>query len=282
MELNSKYRKTLFIIGFFILFSSYCIPNFYYRFIAIGIVNFTMGYFLLKINPFGKVGLFFIYLYFILTAPLIINGLYAGELVPGVIPEIIYLISCLFGYIVYKSNRKILYTTIYFIVFVILTLNHNNMMNYYLDLAIPKNNNIGKEVPPLQIHDYKGNTSTIKGNGKIQVVDIWATSCGSCIQAFPKFEKLKNEYKNDTEVMFYSLNLKLRESKDLQRANEFVKKYNFDNYFTNEKAYNDLNLPGIPSYMIIDKNGKIKYLGSLNMNETEIYNNIYTLIEKAK
>lgn len=280
--INIKYRRGGFIIAFLILFATYTIPNFHYRFIAIGIFNFVIGYFLLKINPFKKIGLLFIYIYFILVTPLIIYSLFIGEKVPGVISNIIYITSGTFAYIVHKSSRKKLYTGIYIIIFVFLTINHNNMMNYYMNYGIGSKI-IEKQVPQIEIHDYEGKKMMIEPNNKIQVIDLWSTSCGYCISAFPKFEKLKNDYKNDPEVMFYAVNIKKPKSTtDIKRAYSYVKKFTFNNYFTDYTIYEKLNFLSVPNYMIIGKDGKIKYFGSLNIGKSETYNNIYDLIEHEK
>ncbi|WP_298555120.1 TlpA family protein disulfide reductase [uncultured Algibacter sp.] len=59
----------------------------------------------------------------------------------------------------------------------------------------------------LEIYDYAGFEKFLNSkNGKVYVINFWATWCAPCVRELPYFEKLNAEYKNDNvEVILVSL-----------------------------------------------------------------------------
>lgn len=285
MNFIQKYKKDFFILGFFSLFvinSGLITYNFYYRFILIGIFNFILVWMLLKINPYKKKGLFCIFAFFLIVTPVLICSFLKGEKVPGLLIYIVYITSSIFAIFGYKSARKIPYAIIicYIFIFSAIALNHKNLLNYYNDLYEDKTN-INRLVPLIKISDNKDKVRHISGNGKVQVIDLWSNSCAYCIADFPKFEKLKNDYVGDKNIEFFSLNVAI-ENFDQEKAEKFLKNYTFKNYYTDEKILKMLNFSRFPYYMIVAKDGRIKYFGNLNTDKLETYNNIYDIIDNEK
>lgn len=252
----------------------------YMNFIVTGVINFIFTYYLLKINPFKKMGLFLIFFPFILLSLTVAYGLLNSEQMPGIIGYYMYLLSTAFGVLLYISNKKIVISCIYVLFFTVSVLNYQNMLHYYYSI-VDKNINVGKVVPKIEISDKNGSKQFLKNNGKILVVDLWSNTCSNCIKAFPKFEKLKNDYKNDNKVAFLAINIYNKKSEILE-SEKYLKKYSFNNFYSDTLLFNKLNFNTIPKYMIIGKDEKIKYFGSLNMETLETYNNIYKLIENEK
>ena len=283
MNKSLLFRKAIFIFGFLFLFINISslngIYNLYYRFIITGLITFPFTYFLIKINPFKRWGIVLLFAYFIIATPTIFYGIFNNNKIPGIISYSIYIIASAFAILASKSNKKILISIIYFTVFFIGVYNHDNLMNIYYDLT-EKNTIVNKKIPAIELHDADGKPFSIKANGKIQIIDFWSNSCSYCIKAFPKYEELYQNYKNDSEVIVYSVNVKLNKF-DIDRANKYVEKYNFKNYFTDVNTLKKLNFSAFPYYMVIAKNGTIKYFGTLNSAKAESYNNIYKLITSS-
>jgi thiol-disulfide isomerase/thioredoxin len=94
--------------------------------------------------------------------------------------------------------------------------------------------------------------------GKKIYVDVWATWCGPCRQEFPYSIKLKEKLKNRDDIVF--LYVSVDESKTA-----------WENFLQTKEApqglhiwqakptiLNDYLISGIPRYILIDENGKIK------------------------
>lgn len=75
-------------------------------------------------------------------------------------------------------------------------------------LVLPDNSNalsIGDKVPDISF-DNMVNGKTRKAklsdfNGKLVLLDFWATSCGSCISAFPRLDSLQKEYRDKIQII---------------------------------------------------------------------------------
>lgn len=58
----------------------------------------------------------------------------------------------------------------------------------------------------LEIYDFQGVTKFLEpSNSKTQVVNFWATWCTPCVKELPYFEKIREQYPNDVEVLLISL-----------------------------------------------------------------------------
>jgi thiol-disulfide isomerase/thioredoxin len=98
--------------------------------------------------------------------------------------------------------------------------------------------------------------------GKIVVVDMWATWCSSCIERFPAMVQMQKDYKNKG-VLFVSLLLEdPQEPEAIVKARRFLttQKAGFDHYFMNEnlmKSFEELDLLGIPAVYIYSADGRL-------------------------
>jgi thiol-disulfide isomerase/thioredoxin len=97
------------------------------------------------------------------------------------------------------------------------------------------------------------------------IIDFWGTWCEPCIKSIPKLKQLK-EQNTSVEILGVSYD------KDLNKVKDFIRKHNMEypNYFisqnpdltTNENLIDRLKINSFPTYILIDKNRKIRYRGS--------------------
>ncbi|MBV7441447.1 TlpA family protein disulfide reductase [Weeksellaceae bacterium TAE3-ERU29] len=123
-----------------------------------------------------------------------------------------------------------------------------------------KNKFIGKPAPTFSMEDINGKkVSSADLKGKPIYVDIWATWCGPCKAEIPSLKKLEEEYGDD--IAFVSISVD--EPKDKEKWKEFVAEKGLKGYqLTTGSAWNsqfvkDLEVQGIPRFVLIDEQGNI-------------------------
>lgn len=148
-----------------------------------------------------------------------------------------------------------------------------------------------KDAPDFSIKGLDGKTVTLSSlKGKIVILDLWATWCGPCLASFPGMQKAVDALKDNKDVCFYFVNTfeHLTPEKRLEEIKKVIetKKVNFDilldeNTDTGYKVAKQYGVTGIPTKVIIDKNGKIRStLVGFNNNEAELVNELKAIVEK--
>ena len=93
--------------------------------------------------------------------------------------------------------------------------------------------------------------------GKVILVDFWNTWCGPCRMALEAIEPMKkNELKSDNLVWLYIAN----ETSPLNKYKTMIPNIEGKHYRLNQEQWQviakQLNMSGIPSYVVVDKDGK--------------------------
>jgi len=134
------------------------------------------------------------------------------------------------------------------------------------------------------IQDFDATVFTIgevfkKHQGKVILLDIWASWCPDCITGLPELKQLQKQYPQ-VVYLFFSLD---RIGNETAWKNAITK---FDiqgeHYWFNSEWKNDFNnyieLNWIPRYLLIDKDGKIAHYYAIKANDPVLLESLKTLV----
>ncbi|MEL7122617.1 MAG: TlpA disulfide reductase family protein, partial [Bacteroidota bacterium] len=122
--------------------------------------------------------------------------------------------------------------------------------------------------------------------GKIVIVDFWATWCGPCVNSFPSMQEVVKEYKNNDDVVFLFVNC-WEQEKDVQAAvTQFIKErgYNFKVLMDyDNKVVSNFKVEGIPTKFIIGPDGYVKFKSvGFEPDESKMKQEMDLMIELAR
>ena len=104
------------------------------------------------------------------------------------------------------------------------------------------------------INGNKINEKTLAG--KILVLNYWFINCPPCRTEIPELNKLKEQYKGDTSVVFVAVCLD-----DKYSIKQFLKSNPFHYQIVDDGRFiaRDYNVGGYPTNVIVDQEGKIYF-----------------------
>jgi thiol-disulfide isomerase/thioredoxin len=116
---------------------------------------------------------------------------------------------------------------------------------------------VGQIFPNDFFKGYEQMQSKIKKNNQYYLIDFWYSHCAPCAKGFPKLKEIYNQFHGKGfDIVSISVD-KQKDNKDYLAA---IKKYRLEwnhvwdkDGVTTEK----FNINGFPTYILLDKNGKI-------------------------
>jgi cytochrome c biogenesis protein CcmG, thiol:disulfide interchange protein DsbE len=118
---------------------------------------------------------------------------------------------------------------------------------------------VGKAAPDLKIETVNGKGSITLDSlqGKIAVVDFWATWCGPCKQSFPKLEELAKQNSGKVQVVGISVDDKSDGVADFAKANGATFPIGWDDGHTIAGRW---KVDTMPTTYILDSTGKVRFI----------------------
>ncbi|MGH9426798.1 MAG: TlpA family protein disulfide reductase, partial [Terriglobia bacterium] len=114
---------------------------------------------------------------------------------------------------------------------------------------------IGSEAADFQLKDLEGREIQLKGlRGNVVLLNFWATWCGPCRLEMPVVEKLHQQF-HGKGLRVFGVN-----DEDIDTIRDYVAEheYSFPTLMdTNQQAMNLYRIRGIPTMVVIDREGKI-------------------------
>jgi thiol-disulfide isomerase/thioredoxin len=104
-----------------------------------------------------------------------------------------------------------------------------------------------------ELIDADGKITNLKtSQGKVIVINFWATWCPPCVAEMPDFQKLYNQYKDEVEFYFIS-----HDSFDKVTAFADKKKLQMPFYQPKSNEPKDLRYTALPTTFVLSKRGEI-------------------------
>ncbi|MEH6535495.1 MAG: TlpA disulfide reductase family protein [Psychroserpens sp.] len=130
-----------------------------------------------------------------------------------------------------------------------------------------------------KLRDTSGNDFDFHtAEGKVIVINFWATWCPPCIAEMPSLEELYQKYKTNDEVVFLFVS-----NEDTEVLYEFMahKNYSFEVYQSLTDYPTEFNVSSIPRTFIISKKGEIVIdkSGAANWSSERVTNTIDELLK---
>ena len=135
-----------------------------------------------------------------------------------------------------------------------------------------------QSAPGFSLSDLNGNEiSTSSLQGKVVLINFWATWCPPCRAEMPSLNKLYLKLENDKRFVFLFVN----EDDDKSKAIQFIEKNNFS-----FPIYNRLRVPSqifsgtLPTTVVLNKQGNIvlKHEGMADYNNKEFIRQLKALL----
>lgn len=135
---------------------------------------------------------------------------------------------------------------------------------------------VGDKAPPLKIAEWvKGEPIDAFEPGRVYAIEFWATWCGPCIAGIPHLAEVQKRFKEHADIVSVT-----REDpgNTLEMVREFVAAHDetmayrvaFDELAFTWQAYMDAaEQDGIPCAFIVDKEGRVAWIGHPAMEEFE-------------
>ncbi len=115
----------------------------------------------------------------------------------------------------------------------------------------------GKKFDSFSAYDMNDDLVDSKQlKGKVLVINFWFTTCPPCKQERPYLNKIVDDYKNDSNVVFIAIALDRKQQLEpYLKVNEF--KYNV--IPDGKKLADSYDVTSFPTQVIVDKEGKIAF-----------------------
>ena len=137
---------------------------------------------------------------------------------------------------------------------------------------------IGDAVPEIELPDTRDTMIKLSAlQGKVVLIDFWASWCGPCRAANPYIGKLYNKYKDKGfEVFGVSLDTKKAEWQKAIRQDKMKYTQVIDKTGWNSKVAERYFVDFLPTNFLLDRQGKIV---AINIEGKELFDKVKSMVE---
>lgn len=144
---------------------------------------------------------------------------------------------------------------------------------------------INKPAPDISLKDMNGATTKLSDlRGKVVVLSFWSAWCVPCKASLSQLQRVYERYESYKTVGFAAMNTS--ENITGQKREAAVKKFLADSRLTLPVVYDEGNtaaqrfgIEGIPSIVVIDKEGKVQFMRAGFKDGDETVNELIAQVE---
>lgn len=139
----------------------------------------------------------------------------------------------------------------------------------------------GAEAPNFALLDMEGRKVLLSDlQGKVVLVNFWATWCSSCMKKLPHIQQMYKDLKKEGLAV---LTINMDKSPDVARHYISEYGYTFPVLLADEHVRSAYNVQAIPIVYLIDRHGQIQFFqtGSSPYKQEELITKIKQLLSEA-
>lgn len=252
------------------------------QFFISGLIYFYFSKFMKNKSDLNR-----IILYFLIVSPFALSygiDTIVNKISNGYPIFINVLISGFLGIVFSKSKKN------NYLFFTYSTVGAFFLMPNYLSYVHEHNTSIPKDAKYLKLLTIPDSSSIRidKIKGKVIVLSFWHSRCAECFEEFKCLDALYKKFKSEDGVIIKAVNLPIKGDSstgikkiiDKQITSE---KYSFPLAFSSEdfeKIASRFEFSAVPTIIVIDKKGNIRYKGFLYTERFIYVNNTILLVNK--
>lgn len=115
----------------------------------------------------------------------------------------------------------------------------------------------GKQAPALEVEKWLAGEKAPDTQGKVVLIDFWASWCPDCRRVIPQLNKYKKKFAQDLVVMGIS-------DESAEAVNKFMEKQRIDFAIAvdpSAKMKTEVGVKGIPHVLIVSPDGIVRWQG---------------------
>lgn len=137
----------------------------------------------------------------------------------------------------------------------------------------------GQVAPQFSVTLNDGSSYKLSDSqGKVTLINIWATWCGPCCAEMPDFQRLYEEFGDDLQIVAVNYGESKQEVDDFVSRSGYTFPFAYDEDLVVSKLYPSI---GIPYTVIIDKDGNVLNTYTGIQSEDGQYELYKAVIEEA-
>jgi len=181
-----------------------------------------------------------------------------------------WLLGLLAGYYYYSGKWRRKYLLIGLALFpVIMAAGVNDLWHHKIEYGNWTGNVEAVEIAPFEFLDKNESVvSNASLKGKVVLLDFWFVRCPPCWVKFPEVQRIYENYRDNDSFALYAVNRNDDPEELFSKIED--KGYTFPVLRGNQDLMDALGIYKYPSVMILDKEGKMIFLGNLDDAEKKL------------